>query len=196
MKKNPILTFALAMLFTLMAKAQYHEVKINGLGLLYGQYSLGYEYCINNDMGVGLTLTYFDWGSDFLDFSTVGSNSGFLATADYRYYLDYTEGADDFFVGGYARFRNQNSVADVLDLSSGNTLSLQPTTINALALGFTFGQKYVGRSGFVFEYFVGAGRNVSITSTLKDEGENTTIIVDYFDTDWDLRLGGVLGYRF
>lgn len=94
----------------LSLKAQYHDVKLDAGGLIYGHYGLAYEYAWNDYNGLNLRVGYigepnFDvWRQGRTDYPK--DLSQFNASLDYRRYQSPDEGADRRFYGFYTRFRS------------------------------------------------------------------------------------------
>lgn len=172
-------------------QAQYHEVKLDAGGLIMTNFGLGYEYCINDDMGINLRLGYFTSGT--LIESDDDYNT-FTITADYRYYLDYNEGADGSFVSGYLKYRNlvaENYFTD-FDPNTGEFLDAADFKSNGVAFGLTYGRKWVTNSGFLFESYGGVGRYIIENESVPEGYED----LEYLSFPWDFRIGLIVGWRF
>lgn len=175
MRKLLFLFCGLILTTTLSAQL---EVKVNPLGLLFGNFNALVEKGINDNFGVegqiGLVLRNSDaFGNDF-------NYNAFNIGAAGKYYFNPREGWDRFYVGGYARFNTGTWKQD-----GSNDDGFSNTR---LALGLLVGQKWVSQGGFVFELGAGVGRAI-----LNDIGDEDFDIL-LFDVDFLLRLA--VGYRF
>jgi len=170
-------------------EAQYHELKLDAGGAVVGNWGIGYEYCINDDMGVNLRIGYFN-PDEWLELDD--NYTAFTVTADYRYYLDFDEGADDFFVGAYLKFRDLSS-ENYYYLYDPNTGESQTADYSSIDLGFgvSVGWKTVTFRGFLVETYAGVGRyfiqNEEVPAGFEDYED--------FDIPFDVRVGLVLGWR-
>ncbi|MEM6398095.1 MAG: DUF3575 domain-containing protein [Bacteroidota bacterium] len=171
-----ILFLALALCIAGGAKAQL-EVKVNPIGLLFGNFNVLAETGLTENFGLegqigfasrddDLGLTNYEW-------------SAFNIGAAGKYYFNPREGFDRFYVGGYLRF-NTGSWSE--ESGDGDFSSTR------LSLGVLFGQKWVGQNGLVFELGAGAGR--AIVNTI--DGDDLDGLL--FDIDILLRIA--IGYRF
>lgn len=199
MKKIKLLLGIVAMSLSLNLGAQ-HEVKTNVLGLLFNQFGATYEYVLEDNLGIGASISYFTPPSSFsYDYSA------FAFTPEVKYYIDPTRrDADKYFVGGYLKYRN--TVADEYLLTfddDGNDLYIGQTT-NGLAIGIMSGRKWVTKSGFTFETWAGFGRYLFTAESYTDgydPDEADDIFGDLISSaddlpSWDVRVGITLGWRF
>jgi hypothetical protein len=170
--------------------AQYHEVKLDAGGLVVGSYGFGYEYGINDDMGVNFRVGFFD-SESWLDFDD-NSYGAFSLLGEYRYYLDYDEGADGYFVGAYLKYRNVNAenYYSEYDPNTGDYLYADYKSSD-LGIGFSLGWKTVTYRGFLVETYGGIGRYIIQNENIPDGYEE----YDGLSIPLDVRIGIVLGWR-
>lgn len=176
MQKLTLFIFSLLLAGTLSAQL---EVKVNPLGLLFGNFNALVEKGISDNFGVegniGFVIRDNNLGSSNYNYNA------FDIGASGKYYLNPREGWDRFYVGGYLRFNTGSWKLD----NGGNDDSFGSTR---LSLGLMLGQKWVSEGGFVFEIGAGAGR--AFINTIDDD----TLDGLLFDLDILLRLA--VGYRF
>ncbi|MEQ9262516.1 MAG: DUF3575 domain-containing protein [Owenweeksia sp.] len=192
--RNLKLSAILLVAFTcvsLKSNAQ-HEVKTNVLGLLFNQFGLTYEYVLDENMGILGSVAYFTPPSSFsYDYTAISF------TPEFRYYLNPDDDAEGYFVGGYLKYRNTSTDEYPGIDTSGFGFTNVTQTTNGVALGITTGRKWVTRSGFMFETFVGFGRYLFVSETYSDDyepGEFENAVDDL--PAWDFRLGASVGWRF
>jgi hypothetical protein len=175
----PLLLLCCGLSFTQNASAQV-DATINPIGLLFGDFSLGADFGVNESFSVETALGF---GSN--DISDVdGTNISVNIVP--KYYLNPNRGADRFYVDVFLRFVNRNwNYED----NSGFT----DVTSTRFGLGFGLGYKVVSARGFVFDIGFGAGR----AFVDNNKYEDSTGVRE--DLDWPLlmiqgKLG--VGYRF
>ena len=83
--KKKILALVAFMMFVTYGFSQF-EVKINPIGLLFGQIPLSAEYIINDNMGAEVTAGYYF--KSYGDFTDATNSSGFVANALFKYYFN------------------------------------------------------------------------------------------------------------
>ncbi len=179
-------------LVSLRSSAQ-HEVKTNVLGLIFNQFGLTYEYVLDDNMGIVGSLAYFTPPSSFsYDYQAISF------TPEFRYYFNPDEDADGYFVGGYLKYRNTTTDEyPGIDTTGFGSFRLVKQTTNGVALGITTGRKWVTRSGFMFETWVGFGRYLFVSETYGDDYEPNDFDNATDDLPaWDIRLGATVGWRF
>lgn len=128
-----------------------HEVRLGAAKLLAGGIlEASYEYVFDSNQGFGAhALINFDSGNDYIE--------NYSLTPYYRMYFQTNEdyGAKGFFVEGFTSFFTsdfnledsffgENNNKDVFDIS----------------IGLALGKKWINTAGFVFEFKLGAGRNL------------------------------------
>lgn len=198
MKKLTILTGVFALLFSVNLSAQ-HEVKTNVAGLLFNQFGLTYEYVLNDNVGVGATVSYFTAPAVFSYEYTA-----FSFTPEFKYYLDPTRmDADKYFVGGYLKYRNTSADEYLFTIDANGDDQTIGQTTNGVALGIMTGRKWVTKSGFMFETWAGFGRYLFTTESYTNDYDPETAgglgsLVAAVDDlpSWDYRIGITVGWRF
>ena len=144
-----------------------HEIKLEAIKLLaIPVIELNYEYIKDGNQGFGAIL--------LLNLDKEKFKEKFSLTPYFRFYFNTNQeyGAKGFFVKAFTSFYSGRDI----ELFS----STQKDNYFDIALGFGVGQKLINNSGFVFEYYIGAGRNLLGNS-------NETFLG---------KLGVNLGYRF
>lgn len=132
-----------------------HEVKIGAIKLLAGTILEGtYEYINNGDFTYGVSvLGNLDNDSDYYE--------DFSVTPFARFYFQETKefGAKGLFVEGFAKYSTGKHDYDSYDLDR---------KYSAAALGISVGQKWINRTGFVFEILAGVGRTLGSSESKPD----------------------------
>ncbi len=154
------------------------ELKINAFGLVAFEWiDLSYERLINEEssFGVGL-LVGFD-NNDNVD-----EYRKFSLTPYYRRYFS-NKYARGFFVEGFGMLHSyEDRNYDYYYDNSGNFMSNSTDETNTeFAVGFSIGGKFVSKTGFSTEIYLGVGRNLGGDSNSAEA----------------VARGGIsLGYRF
>ncbi|MCG1037540.1 DUF3575 domain-containing protein [Polaribacter sargassicola] len=184
MKKIILIAFLFATTF-LVAQENYpqdinkkHEVKINALGLLAFEWvDVSYEQLINEESSFGIgILAGFDKNSDLDEYRK------FSITPFYRRYFS-NKFARGFFIEGFGMLHSyDNNNYDYYFDDFGNYYeNYNSVTKTEFALGFSIGGKFISKSGFTTEIYLGLGRNLG--------GDDNSIEA--------VGRGGIsLGYRF
>lgn len=144
-----------------------HEIKLEAIKLLaVPAIELNYEYIKDVNKGFGAIL--------LLNLDKEKFNEKFSLTPYFRFYFNTNQeyGAKGFFVKAFSSFYSGHDI----ELFSSD----QRENYFDIALGFGVGQKLINKSGFVFEYYIGVGRNLLGNS-------NETFLG---------KFGVNLGYRF
>ena len=148
-------------------RTRSHEIKINALNLVLGNPELDYEYLINRNSGVGLSVNINMDKNEILPYN-------YMVTPFYRLYVGNREAAGFFFEGSLTVLEEDVS-----------TYNMDGSTTYSKDLGFgpgiAIGAKFLIKSSIVFEFYGGLGRNFSA----KEYGATTFP-----------RLGVVIGKRF
>jgi len=173
------LSFITFLGFSHQSQAQI-DVTVNPVGLLFGDFSVGADFALSDNISVEPTL---------------GFGGGKTGGAKYRnlplnvfgkYYFNPDDGADKFYGSVWLRFVNRSYEYE----DSGSLFADYRQT--RLGLGFGIGYKIVSGGGFVFDIGFGAGRALYDKTKFDDGGTES-------DLDWpDLMFAGKLGvgYRF
>lgn len=132
-----------------------HEVKVGAIKLLAGPILEGtYEYINNGDFTYGISvLGNLDTKNDYYE--------DFSLTPFARFYFQETKefGAKGLFVEGFAKYSTGRYDYDSYDLDR---------KYSAAALGVSVGQKWINRTGFVFEVLAGIGRTLGNSDVKPD----------------------------
>jgi hypothetical protein len=155
-----------------------NELKGNALMLVVGLPEFTYERVLNNESGVGVSVSF----ALVEDIETK-----FTLSPYYRFYFGKKTAAG-FFVEGFGML-NTIDVPDDLyydyNYDTGTYIPLEGDQYVDFALGFGVGAKWMTKSGFLFEISGGIGRN------LFNPDKN-----DYYDHTFVGKGGITLGYRF
>ena len=147
--KNIILFSLLFCAGSLMAQSNgpAHVIKTNPLGLLLGQYQLGYEHALSDQFSVQLSagmivgeLTAYD--STSFEYFTA-SRSGFIVIPEVRFYPS-KKACEGFYLAAVARFRSES--VDISEVPLYNR--------NATGAALVFGYQYYG-DGVMVDVFLG-----------------------------------------
>lgn len=124
-----------------------NELKLNALYLLLGFPELSYERILNEESALGIALSFSTEETFGIDF---------MVLPYYRVYFG-DKPASGFFVEGNASL----FVADYNEIVYYDDFSYRETSENKVGagVGLAVGAKFMTRSGWVFEFFGGAGRN-------------------------------------
>jgi len=147
-----------------------NEIKGNALFLVAGALEVTYERLLNEESGIGVSLSVPYTNDMAINFSL---------SPYYRFYFG-KKSAAGFFVEGFGMLNSYTQEGYSSSLFGGYTGPTKDVT--DFALGFGLGGKWVTKKGFVFEINGGVGRNLFNSS----------------DTDYQIvgRGGATLGYRF
>lgn len=158
--KKIILTLALLISFVSFSQEdekqdlfnRKHEIKIGAVKLLAGGiFEATYEYVKDSNKGFGVSLLVnFDKGNDYIE--------NFSVTPFFRMYFQTFEdyGAKGFFVEGFTSFFS----GDYIDTFLLDDSITRGEDFFDISVGIALGKKWINTSGFVFEFKVGAGRNL------------------------------------
>lgn len=153
-----------------------HEVKINVSNLIiFSSLDATYERLLSKDASFGVSFFY--------NFNDVNSDiyfpKKFSLTPYYRWFFTESRYARGFFVEGFGMLNTYED--EVFYFSDGNTQTKKETDF---ALGVSVGGKFIIKSGFTAEIYLGVGRN------LFNKNDN------FIDNEIVTRGGISLGYRF
>lgn len=124
-----------------------HELKLETIKLLaVPAFELNYEYIKDVNQGFGAIL--------LLNLDKENYFEKLSLTPYFRFYFNTSQeyGAKGFFVKAFTSIYSGRD----LDYFFGD----ERDDYFDIALGFGVGQKLINKSGFVFEYFIGVGRNL------------------------------------
>ncbi|MEZ4855111.1 MAG: DUF3575 domain-containing protein [Gelidibacter sp.] len=149
-----------------------NEVKLNALYMVLGAFEGSYEYLLNDESGLGITL--------FIPFDKeVKDDINYYMSPYYRFYFG-NKYAAGFFLEGFGMLNSTNWRRYEVVNESGTTI--KQDNVTDFALGVGLGGKWVTKRGLIGEINFGVGRNLF----------NST---DY-DNDFVSKLGITVGYRF
>lgn len=161
MKKSILAILIFSIVFTINAQEKEekekasifdrkHEVRLGAVKLLAGGvFEAAYEYILDSNQGFGAyALINFDSGNDYIE--------NYSLTPYYRMYFQTNEdyGAKGFFVEGFTSFFTSDF--NLLDSING----VENEDVFDISIGLALGKKWINTAGFVFEFKVGAGRNL------------------------------------
>tara|TARA_R110002126_G_scaffold291479_3_gene453109 strand:- start:34317 stop:34895 length:579 start_codon:yes stop_codon:yes gene_type:complete len=158
-----------------------YELKLNAFNLIaLSSLDVSYEKLINSESSFGVALFY-----NFSDVqnSDIGFPKKFSVTPFYRWFFSESTYARGFFVEGFGML---NTYQDEIYTSDFISFSSSIENQTSFALGISVGGKFVTKSGFTTEVYLGVGRNL-----IKGNNED-----NYFDFEVVGRFGISLGYRF
>lgn len=156
-----------------------HEIKLNAFSLIvFSSLDVSYEHLLNKDSSFGVGLFY--------NFNTIGDDmyfpKTFSITPYYRWFFSESRFARGFFVEGFGMLNTYED--EFYYYGSNNTREVESQT--DFALGVSVGGKFIIKSGFTAEIYLGVGRN------LFSKGDENKFIENNLIT----RGGISLGYRF
>lgn len=124
-----------------------HEFKLETIKLMaVPALELNYEYIRDVNQGFGAIL--------LLNFDKENYNEKLSLTPYFRFYFNTSQeyGAKGFFVKAFSSFYSGRDIEFFDEEEDADFFDI--------ALGFGAGQKLINKSGFVFEYYIGIGRNL------------------------------------
>lgn len=154
-----------------------HELKLNVFNLIVlSSMNVSYEYLLNKDASFGIDA-FYNFNSIKSDFYYAKK---FSLTPYYRWFFSDTKLARGFFVEGFGML---NTFEDEIYYFGSQS---QTETVTDFALGVSVGGKFITKSNFTAEVFLGVGRNL-FNNNNNDNYNNYSIV----------SRGGIsLGYRF
>ena len=156
-----------------------HELKLNTFNLIaFSSLDISYEKLINTESSFGVALFY---NFSDIEYDNIGFPKKFSITPYYRWFFSENKFAKGFFVEGFGML---NTYEDIFYDSYNDSNKVQNET--AFALGISVGGKFVTKSGFTTEVYLGVGRNL-----IQNENDD-----DFFEFNIVGRFGISLGYRF
>lgn len=124
-----------------------HELKMETIKLMaVPGLELNYEYIKDVNQGFGAIV--------LLSLDKENYNEKLSLTPYFRFYFNTSQeyGAKGFFVKAFSSFYSGSDIEFFDEKEDADFFDI--------ALGFGAGQKLINKSGFVFEYFIGVGRNL------------------------------------
>lgn len=149
MKKISLAAFLCALSF--FGTAQI-DLTANPLGMMWGDFGLGADYCFNSSVSSELGLGFGgDSGTD--DNSNEYSYKNLNISGMVKYYFSPTHGSDNFYSGGFVKYINRNY--EHTDIVANNLIEYDQSRIGA---GVLFGTKRASEGGFIFDFNFGVGK--------------------------------------
>ena len=153
-----------------------HEIKLNAFSLIaFSSLDVSYEKLLNKDSSFGISLFYnlADIGRDLY------CQKKCSLTPYYRWFFTETRYARGFFVEGFGMLNTYQDRDYFFDSNE------EVFTETDFALGISVGGKFIIKSGFTAEIYLGVGRNL-----FNNDDDS------FFDNSLITRGGISLGYRF
>ena len=181
----------ITLLFILCASAfigtSQIDATINPIGLLFGNFSVGGDYIVNDNLSVELSAGF---GGKSEDDEFTGSykyrNVGINAFG--KYYFSPDNGGDKFYTGVFLRYINRN-----YEYENDGLFDNSDYKQSRIGGGFLTGYKVVSDGGFVFDINLGVGKAFSDNTEFSDsDGTETTI--EWPTIMFTGKIG--VGYRF
>ena len=147
--KNIVLFFLLFCTGSLIAQSNgpAHVIKTNPFGLFLGQYQLGYEHALFDNLSVQVSAGMISGELTATDSNSVelitASRSGFIVIPEVRFYPG-KKACEGFYLASVARFRSES--VDINDVPW--------YTRNAMGAALVFGYQYYG-DGVMVDVFLG-----------------------------------------
>ncbi|RKE98553.1 DUF3575 domain-containing protein [Ichthyenterobacterium magnum] len=177
MKKNILVFLMLCSIVTINAQELEendnlyfgkHEVKLNAIMLVVGAFEANYEYLLNDESGLGVSI--------FLPYDkNIKDDIQYYVSPYYRYYFG-KKYAGGFFLEGFGMLNRTERNFDFIFENENENF------VTDFALGIGIGGKWITKRGFVGEINYGLGRNL-----FKN---------DETDLDFVGKFGITVGYRF
>lgn len=160
---------------------KHHELKINAFSLIaLSSLDVTYESLINDNSSFGVDL--------FLNFNQdddIGFPRTFSLTPYYRWFFAEELAARGFFVEAFGMLNtHEDDNNDYYDNYGNYVSNSNNSKVTDFALGISVGGKFITKTGFIAEVYLGIGRNLLNKTT------------DIYETNIVTRGGISLGYRF
>jgi len=179
-----------------------HDIKLNMLGVVFGNYGVNYEYVISPEMSAGGAVNYYLFKTKTTGFSGEDNENkyvGFNFAPEFRFYFNPDDDAEGMYVGAYLKYRSATSDGWSYVDAQGNFAETTRST-NGLAFGILGGKKWVADAGFIFETYFGIGKY--LTNNVKFGSSEYETYWDQYPTfevtglsAIDVRLGLGIGWR-
>ena len=142
-------------------KLERHELKLNSLYMILGAFEGTYEYSLNDESGVGISL--------FLPIEKDNNHDiNYYFSPYYRLYFGKKYAAG-FFIEGFGLLSNSKIYGLEYYDSFGNFLKKDVNNETNFALGFGMGAKWFTKRGLIGEVNFGLGRNLFKPGDFSDE---------------------------
>lgn len=171
MKKAILLSVLFLSFFSLKAQEdtpeRQNEVKLNALFLVLGGFEGTYEYLLNEESGVGVSL--------FLPIDDELDGINYYISPYYRMYFG-KKYATGFYLEGFGMLNST-----VVENYNEFTFEYDDENVTDFALGIGIGGKWLTNRGLLGEIGLGVGRN---------------LFNSHEDNDFVGKIGITIGYRF
>jgi len=190
MKNLKMFFLAITLCCTYFVSTAQVEVKINPIGVLFGDPDLSGEFIISENIGVEPTFIMTNGSAPL-----IGDNlrkTGLGGAVAGKYYFNPKKGADGFHAGLYTKYKSTMYRVKDGEISEEIEEDIEASQ-KRLALGIQAGFKTVSENNLTFEIIGGLGRNISNKFTGFNESVNVAAI-PLANIDATFRIS--LGYRF
>lgn len=154
-------------------KESSSEIKLNALYLVLGAFEGTYEYLLNEESGLGISV--------FLPIdSEVNDDINYYISPYYRFYFG-NKYAAGFFLEGFGLLNSVNE--STYYYTGGIDPSIEKEKVTDFALGIGLGGKWITKRGLLGEISLGIGRNLFNSSDIED-------------SEFVGKVGITIGYRF
>lgn len=152
-----------------------HELKLNALYLVIGSFEVSYEYLLNEESGVGISV-FLPFDDDIKD------DLNYYVSPYYRFYFG-NKYAAGFFLEGFGMLNSTNWYTLEQQGELNPVFVERKETITDFALGIGLGGKWITKRGLLGEVNFGIGRNLFNSN-------------DFEDNDFVGKIAITVGYRF
>jgi hypothetical protein len=159
--RNRLLFFFLILLLPLASFAQEHLIKVNPLGLIGRNLTVGYEYVIDERRSAAINVNYWFGLSGFTtnliedlftstETQREASSAGFSLTPQYRFYAGQKGAPQGFYFAPYLRFSRRT-----LDLQAqfDGTPAQIDLNLTAVGAGAQIGVQWLLGEQFVIDWY-------------------------------------------
>ncbi len=175
-----------------------HEVKINALGLFYGNYGGAYEYGFAKKFGGNISASFYSTPVFLKKILDLGYKSKGI-NAELRYYAGKNTNSSGFFIGPYVKYiKRKYSGIPFVEASDFVQVNITDININKIALGLVTGYKGIILNNLVLGGYLGLGYNIysNRTFTNPEITEKQKDSLPQGLTTVNFRIGINVGYRF
>jgi hypothetical protein len=151
-----------------------NEIKLNALYMVVGAFEVSYEYLLNEESGVGISV-FLPFDDDIKD------DVDYLISPYYRFYFG-NKYASGFFLEGFGMLSSTRVNEITYFNSEGDITGSESINETNFALGIGLGGKWITNRGLLGEINLGVGRNLFSPSEASDEFVG--------------KIGITIGYRF
>lgn len=152
-----------------------HELKLNALYMVVGAFDVTYEYLLNEESGVGISV-FLPYDDEIKD------DINYYISPYYRFYFG-NKYAAGFFLEGFGMLNSTNWYVTEFQDGMDPVVVTREETITDFALGIGLGGKWVTKRGLLGEINLGVGRNLFNSN-------------EFEDNDFVGKIGITVGYRF